>query len=49
MTPMMCPITDQTVLVNPDSVENFLKLGYAIIKDNPKAVKKTKAKETDEK
>lgn len=49
MTPMICPITGQTVLVNRDSVENFLKLGYAIIKDNPKPVEKTRTKETDEK
>lgn len=49
MTPMICPITGQTVMVNPDRVENFLKLGYTVIKDNSKPVRKTKTKEIDEK
>lgn len=48
MTPMMCPITGQTVLVSPDRIESFLKLGYTVIKESPKPAKKTKVKEADE-
>lgn len=35
MTPMICPVTGQKVMVNPDSVEKFLKLGYTVVKETP--------------